>query len=178
MPGPSNEQMDVTSAIEPSQYGLLYFPIDPPAGPDFMDTEQCHCALTSLSDTQSRAAWRCMGNQTGNIYQGSTGKWFWPVDNGTIFQPNVTMDSDSSNPPDLKSEFTQQPNSLSVFDNACNGINNTAMSAALYQGRAEAAAGKLPISIAPCWRPGVAPLGIEDLTTWQQQNCSLGFYCK
>lgn len=173
----ANDQGFLNSAVVPNQYGLLYFPIDPPAGADFMDTQQCHCALRTLDDSRTNAAWRCLGNQTTDVYEGSSGKWFWPSDNSTTFQPNVTADSDFSNPPDLNAEFSQQLDALSIFDDACNGINNTAMSSALYTARAEANAGQAPISIAPCWRPGVVPLPIEDANTWQQQNCSLGFFC-
>ena len=190
-----------TSKSPPSSSGLPKFPFSasslpqdpfyprsPSDGPVFLDEQACVCVLRSFSDSNDDTAWRCLGNSTSDIYEGTSGKWFAATNNKTL--TNDTAMNDASNPPktdnaliaDPKSDSlvplaSQNPNPLSPFNDACTAINETLFSTAYYNAAREIAANQTPVDAAPCWRAGAIPVQIQNLSSWQQTGCYSGFYC-
>jgi hypothetical protein len=163
-----------------------FLPQVTPRGPSFLDTGACLCALRTTPDpAESNAAWHCLGNQTQGVYTATTGKWFKSVRGGRRF--NLSID-DASNGPDTKGPLLWDPETndlvpftppgaLSVFDRACTGENNTVFSAAFYRAVRDIASDRVPISAAPCWRPGAVPMQIQSVDSWVSQGCNEGFLC-
>lgn len=163
-----------------------FYPHSSPQGPIFLDSQACVCALRSYSD--SGVAWRCLGNSTSDIYLGFSGKWFeFTNDESTITDASM---NDASNPPntdntliaDAESESlvplaSANPNPLSVYDQACTGINETLFSTAYYNAARAIAADETPVDAAPCWRPGGIPVQIQNVSSWQTTGCYSGFFC-
>lgn len=162
--------------------------------PSFMDTALCVCALryTPNVDLDS-IAWQCIGdqirrqgvrgNETEDVYQTTTGKWFGTSHGGTNL--NLTID-DASNGPDTSKLFRWNGGSLvgtsdqsvfNVYDRACTASNQTTYSTAFYKAIDERANNAKPINAAPCWRPGAVPLEIQDLDSWTTNGCNEGFLC-
>ncbi|CAM1511471.1 Fc.00g089840.m01.CDS01 [Cosmosporella sp. VM-42] len=162
-----------------------FYPQWPPEGPSFLDTGACLCALQpSPAQNHKNAAWQCIGNQTQGVYNTTSGKWFGTLHGGR--QVNLPMD-DASNGPDtksphflsLKDHFFRNltHDSLSIYDKACTGVNQTTFSAAFYRAVKELAADKPPVDAAPCWRPGAVPIQIQNVSSWESGGCSEGFLC-
>ena len=194
---PSNLPSSIISSIGLPSSTSLPFPIsDAPQdpfyphstadGPVFLDNQACVCALRSAPG--SSVAWRCLGNATSDIYVGESGKWYAPTNKGGDHS-NAPID-DASNPPktdeallsDPKSDAlvplaSVNPNPLTVYDNACTGINETLFSTAYYRASKEVAANQPPVDAAPCWRKGAFPVQIQNVTSWQKTGCYSGFFC-
>lgn len=164
-----------------------------PKGPDYIDTGACRCALRPTpanvqGDDGNKVAWRCTGNQTGDPYTGSGGKWFYPQNKGT---PRDQQQDENSalNPPDLTTTylvvdgkdgqtFRKQDSSdesqLSDLDASCNGLNNTMSTEYYYQEMARLRAG-LPPQL--CADPNALPIPLQNESSWNATGCLQGFYC-
>lgn len=157
-----------------------------PAGPQFIDTGACLCALRTDVDT---AAWRCIGNRTQDIYNGNSGEWY---DIKSDIQPqdaSTLAITDKEFPPDTSKAFVfdnngleQEPEDavqkklLTPFDEACTAKNDTLLSSHYYKALRQQAAGQTPTAAAVCLT-GALPVTIQNATSWQQQGCYLGFDC-
>ncbi|KAF5020767.1 hypothetical protein F66182_7195 [Fusarium sp. NRRL 66182] len=167
-----------------------------PRGPTFLDDHACLCALRTLpgvakagsSFESGQAAWQCIGNQTQGIYNVTSGKWYKPKKaKGTTLLPMY----DDSNPPigdDLLYDTSsrslkplkddQDWERLSVYDRYCTGTNRSSFSSSFYQATNQQRAGQLPYAAAPCWRPGAMPLQLQNVSSWEKNNCMEGFLCQ
>ena len=163
-----------------------FLPVEGPYGPSFLDTEACVCAWRNLP-AGSNPAWQCLGNSTQGVYTVSTGKWFNALGGGGGGAVNGSV-SDASHPPDTTRPLVFDPGagalqsagdekSLSVYDKACTGHNQTTFSTAFYRAAAELAAGDTPVDAAPCFRPGAIPAQIQSVDSWQKDGCNPGFLC-
>ncbi|KAI0594892.1 hypothetical protein F4775DRAFT_605748 [Biscogniauxia sp. FL1348] len=183
-----------------------YYPQESNYGPSFLDTGACLCSLRPLESTEvnngtdngdqnndnsnnrrassNDAAWQCIGNQTQGVYTVTTGKWFNSLYGGN----NVTLPIyDDSNGPDTSKALTYDSgsgtlvdsnlNSLSPYDQACTGNNQTTFSTSFYRAAAAIDMGEAPVDATPCWRPGGVPVQIQGITSWQQEGCREGFLC-
>ncbi|KAI0395252.1 hypothetical protein F5Y17DRAFT_474729 [Xylariaceae sp. FL0594] len=137
--------------------------------------------------------WQCIGNQTQSVYEVTTGKWFQSVKerpSSDMQQPIYWGGSspDTSNKtyrwdPNQKSLVVAGDNDFSTYDQACTGVNHTTFSTAFYAAYAEIQADEVPVSAAPCWRPGAVPLQIQNASDWNARGCtnntvnSLPQYC-
>ena len=165
-----------------------------PTTPQFIDTASCRCALQDGEelnpiDGNSTEAWRCIGNSTENIYQGSNGKWFLPIN------PPLSSDLDESlswggNPPDTESPYIDissdgslvpydmtAVSQLSLVDQACTGKNDTKQSSQYYAQIESLKSGGSGASASPCLQTDADPITIQNATSWNETGCSLGFYC-
>ncbi|MCJ1472453.1 hypothetical protein MMC13_001101 [Lambiella insularis] len=163
-----------------------------PQGPAFIDAALCRCALQSSNrldpyDAEPNPeAWRCIGENSADIYNGSTGMWFLPVrtkSSADLHEP----DNWAGNPPDLTQVYIvdngtgmfevyagEQSGYLSSADQACTGLNDTTQSEQYY-----ASFQKSPSTTQqPCLQAGGQPINIQNATSWNQTGCSLGFFCK
>lgn len=174
-------------------------PLPLPNGPIFIDTASCQCALQANQDTEpnkqsQNEAWRCTGNATENMYAGKSGKWFFPVNEGSKADLNQTFNS-ANNPPDTTQSYILEDNQdnttafytpfnatdysqLSIFDQACTGQNDTQLSGPFYQALADTAAGKVPPTARLCAAEGAVPITIQNASSWNDRGCNLGFLCK
>ena len=174
-------------------------PTSLPTGPIFVDTASCQCALQLKQDTepseQSRnQAWRCIGNATENIYLGHTGKWFFPVNEGSKADLNQTYNW-ANNPPDTTQPYLLEDSQdkteahyipfnatdssqLSLFDQACTGQNDTEFSGPFYQVLADTEAGRIPTAARLCVAPSAIPITLQNASSWNNTGCNLGFFCK
>ncbi|KAI5919668.1 hypothetical protein F4810DRAFT_478443 [Camillea tinctor] len=170
-----------------------YYPQESEYGPSFLDTGACLCSLRPLQSTEVNngsgnsnqdAAWQCIGNQTQGVYTVTTGKWFNSLHGGN----NVSLPIyDASNGPDTSKALTwdsgsstlvdANTNSLTPYDQACTGHNQTTFSTSFYRAAAAMDAGETPVDAAPCWRPGAVPIQIQTIESWQQEGCREGFLC-
>ena len=166
-----------------------FYPHTTAVGPIFLDTQACVCSLQPNPDPDaSDPAWRCLGNSTSDIYIGTSGKWYNPVgDASKIINGSI---DDASTPPDtndalvvnnqtdaLEPLSSVHPDPLSVFDDACTGVNETLFSTAYYRAAQEQANHQTPVDAAPCWRPGGYPVQIQNVSSWQTTGCYPGFFC-
>ena len=162
-----------------------YFPQFPPTGPTFLDTEACLCALRRPEQTRSQGvAWQCIGNQTQGVYKVTTGKWFAPLHDGTETGGKVY---DASNGPNTdkalrwdgdKKSFSPADETLSVYDKACTGQNQTTFSTSFYRAAEQQRKKETMVDAAPCWREGAVPIQIQTVESWQKDGCSEGFLCR
>jgi hypothetical protein len=168
------------------------FPQDPflpqitPTGPTFLDTGACVCALqTNPDEKNDLAVWQCIGNQTQNVYEATTGKWFNTLHGGSVVDLPI---DDASNGPDNSATFRwdsgqnalvkiTDESGFSGYDSACTAVNQTVFSTAFYRANDELARNATPIDAAPCYRAGAVPVQIQNLTMWESQGCSEGFLC-
>ena len=177
----------------------LPIPTSLPNGPIFVDTASCQCALQAKQDTEPNSqgrnqAWRCIGNATENVYSGHSGKWFFPVNEGSKTDVNQTF-SWANNPPDTAQPYVLQnnqdntkalyipfnatdPSLLSVFDQACTGQNDTQLSGPFYQALADFEEGKIPTAARLCVSSSAVPITIQNASSWNDKGCNLGFLCK
>lgn len=179
--------------ISSNPYLSVYRPQDPflpnwpVTGPTFLDNGACICAIQDVVDGErSTTAWRCRGNSTDSIYEGKSGVWFYATSQGG----SSSNANDNSNPPDLTDAFVfpdgstslvrlddLNPSPLSIFDQACTGVNETTFSTAFYRAAGEQEANQPPVDGAPCWRLGALPIEIVNASAWQQDRCGKGFFC-
>ncbi|KAH7160760.1 hypothetical protein EDB81DRAFT_839237 [Dactylonectria macrodidyma] len=159
------------------------------SGPVFLDTQACLCALRPLPITDSSkkdtAAWQCIGNQTQGVYETTTGKWFKTLNGGN--EANLTINNDSNGPDTTEAKVwsfsskslkpLKNVKSLTVYDRACTGKNNTKFSTTYYQAYAQSSKGDIPIAATPCWRPGAMPMQLQGVDSWLYKGCSEGFLC-
>ena len=164
-----------------------FWPRWPANGPVFLDTGACTCALQSAPDQNTTTqVWRCQGNATSYAYAGTSGKWF----NAPITGILSSEIDDASNPPALGSALVYSndtealvplvsvnPDPLSVYDQACTGVNETLFSTAYYKTTHELSQNRTPVDAAPCWREGALPIPIRNTSTWQVGGCGKGFFC-
>ena len=177
----------------------LPLPASLPSGPIFVDTGSCQCALrasqeTVPSDKSHSQVWRCIGNATDNVYAGPSGKWFFPVNQGTKEDLNQTFNW-ANNPPDTglpyiiegsevrKTLFYTPLNDtdsseLSEFDKVCTGQNDTLLSSPFYQALADTESGKIPVAAQLCVQQGALPITIQNGSSWTSKGCNLGFLCR
>ncbi|KAI1090440.1 hypothetical protein F5B19DRAFT_322499 [Rostrohypoxylon terebratum] len=176
---------------ELTKNGLLipqdpFLPQDEPQGPVFLDTQACLCALRGTDDIFSgESAWECIGNQTQGVYQVTTGKWFNNIGNGSL--KNDLGISDASNTPDTSRQLMYDGGSsslvdvvlgnLSVWDQACTGLNRSSFSTSYYRASDQLAKNNTPTDAAACWRPGAIPITIQQVGDWQKNGCNEGFLC-
>lgn len=166
-----------------------FLPQTTPLGPSFLDTQACLCALQPITtDDNAPLAWQCIGNQTDGIYTSSKGKWFNPKNGGTAADANLTMEDDS-NPPDLSQALVfdsssdslqpmgQSDSGLSVYDNACTGVNRTQFSTSFYRTEHELENGETPVDATLCWLPGAISVQIQNASSWESLGCLAGFWC-
>lgn len=180
------EPQDIDPALMPQDPFLPQE--DQLQSPVFLDTQACLCALQTLPSTDSTkdtAAWQCIGNQTQSVYEVTTGKWFNTLHGGSKI--NLTL-FDDSNGPDTTEPKTwnnqskslkalTNEKSLTVYDRACTGKNNTAFSTSYYQAVAQMSKDELPIAATPCWRPGAFPMQLQSVDSWESKGCNEGFLC-
>lgn len=180
------EPQDIDPALMPQDPFLPQE--DQLQGPVFLDTQACLCALQTLPSTDSTkdaAAWQCIGNQTQSVYEVTTGKWFNTLHGGSKI--NLTL-FDDSNGPDTAEPKTwnnqskslkalTNEKSLTVYDRACTGKNNTAFSTSYYQAVTQMSKDELPIAATPCWRPGAFPMQLQSVDSWEPKGCNEGFLC-
>ncbi|KAF7546975.1 hypothetical protein G7Z17_g8039 [Cylindrodendrum hubeiense] len=157
-------------------------------GPIFLDTQACLCAMQTLPSTGSSkdtAAWQCIGNQTQSVYDVTSGKWFNTLHGGDDVDLYFTDDSNGPDTTEPKiwstkskslKEFSNEK-SLSVYDRACTGKNNTDFSTSYYQAAIQMSNGDTPIAATPCWRPGAYPMQLQGVDSWLSNGCSEGFLC-
>jgi len=162
-----------------------YYPQITPQGPSFLDTGACLCALQKTPTAKSKTAlWHCIGNQTQNVYTTRTGKWFRTIHGGTKIHGPI---DDASNGPQIEKTFiwdsgsfkqSSSVDSLSLYDRACTGINQTTFSTAFYRAAQEIADNQDAVDAAPCWRQGAFPIQLQDVTEWAEYGCREGFLCR
>lgn len=166
-----------------------------PHGPIFADDEDCMCAL---QEALGKDSWRCVANETSNIYSGQTGKWFLAVNQSNPASLQESPNSDS-NPPDVDTsyvikgegqnakfqkitsqnrtaeldEITSPNGTAELGDMACSGKNDTEASSALYKYLAVS----MTESLEPCWQMGITPLILQNASSWNAMGCNLGFFC-
>lgn len=164
-----------------------FLPQDQNLGPAFLDTQACLCALRGQkSVTSTQVGWQCIGNQTQGVYEVSTGKWF--NSNGDKTLRDKLPIWDKSTYPDVSKPLMWDEGSsklvdvvedrLSVWDQACTGVNHTAFSTSFYGATAAIQANNTPYDAAPCWRPGAVPMTIQQVDDWNKNGCNEGFLCK
>ncbi|KAK3386198.1 hypothetical protein B0H63DRAFT_501695 [Podospora didyma] len=171
-----------------------FLPQDEPLLPSFLDTEACLCQLQGRPDDNRKSgtrnmAWRCFGNQNEGYEKPLSGKWFLTTDGANSTSADILRIpiNSAAHPPaiDKALQYDNKTRSLvpitssqlSVWDQACTALNNTAFSTTFYQAAAESKRGDAPISAAPCWRAGAIPLQIQSVTDWQTNGCIEGFLC-
>ncbi|KAF4808228.1 ABC transporter G family member 25 [Colletotrichum siamense] len=163
-----------------------YLPQVDPEGPSFLDTAACLCALRTTGDSNSDAAWHCIGNQTQGVYTTNSGKWFPTVNGGSAVDGKV---DDLSNGPDTNKPMRLNSGSLtdltndgglSVYDQACTGTNRPSFSATFYAAWSEIQSNQQPKSAAPCYRPDgqAVPIRIVEADDWNANGCAPGFLCE
>ncbi|KAI3330280.1 hypothetical protein F4824DRAFT_479508 [Ustulina deusta] len=168
-----------------------FLPRESNYGPSFLDSSACLCALRPVEQDDNRtrannnnAAWQCIGNQTQGVYEVATGKWFESLHGGAKVNLPVY---DASNGPDTSQALTWDTRkstlvdadleSLTPYDRACTGVNQTTFSTTFYRAIAEKEAGDDPVSAASCWRPDGVSVEIQNVTSWSATGCPLGFLC-
>ena len=190
---PSNLPTNPLTDLDNTEYvpENPFLPRWPAQGPVFLDTNACICALQKAPDgNTSSQVWECQGNSTSDPYTSTSGKWF----NTANAVGNVsTALNDASNPPVTDYPFvvsgnstlvplaSVDPNPLSVFDQACTGINRTNFTTSYYRAKDELDNKQTPIDAAPCWRPGAIPIPLTKASSWQNETgffgCRQGFFC-
>lgn len=165
-----------------------FLPVEIPTGPSFLDTAACLCAYRQTPVTTSyEATWECIGDQTDRITITKQGKWFRTIYNETIINPYLPI-WDASNGPDVEDPLMYdagldalvpvKPDSLTVYNGACTGLNQTTFSTAFYRAVDEIIAGLAPVDAMPCWRgPSAIPMQIMGLEEWTRTGCYPGFLC-
>ena len=166
-----------------------------PKGPDYIDSGACRCALRPTPENVQGArgnevAWRCTGNQTEDLYEGSSGKWFYPQNKGTA-KDQAQDENSARNPPDrtttslvvdgkngkgstFQATDASDDPQLSELDAQCDGLNNTLSTSYYYQEIARLRAG-LPPQL--CADPNAVPVLLQDESSWNETGCLPGFYC-
>ena len=136
-------------------------------------------------------AWRCIGDAKEDIYEGTSGKWF-PTDHiGRRADLNQTQNWDK-NPPTLNATYIikqedGQSHSLvplkddtepkpSLVDQLCTGKNDTEQTTMYYNATNDIAEGKTPERFG-CIQKGAVPIIMQNITSWQERGCNLGFQC-
>lgn len=165
-----------------------FLPVEIPTGPSFLDTAACLCAYRQSPVIASyEATWECIGDQTDRITVTKQGKWFRTIHNETIVNPSLPI-WDASNGPDVEDQLMYdsvrdalvpfQSDSLTVYNGACTGLNQTTFSTAFYRAVDEIIAGLAPADAMPCWRgPSAVPMQIMGLDEWTRTGCYPGFLC-
>lgn len=166
-----------------------FLPVEIPTGPAFLDTAACLCAYRQTPVTTSyEPTWECIGDQTDRITVTKQGKWFKPIHNETIIDPSLPI-WDTSNGPDVEDPLMYDAgrdalvpfnsDSLTVYNGACTGLNQTTFSTAFYRAVDEIVAGLAPVDAMPCWRgPSAVPMQIMGLDEWTHTGCNPGFLCE
>jgi hypothetical protein len=168
-----------------------YWPQETPAGPSFLDTEACLCALQAppgSTNTADAAVWHCIGNQTQGVYDVSTGKFFNTLHGGDSSGVTNLSISDASNGPDTSKTLvwnadtkqfseTADFSSLTAYDQNCTAQNQSSFSTSFYRTADELAKNEEPVDGAPCWRAGAVPVQLQTVESWQSQGCLEGFLC-
>ncbi len=178
--------LPVTSSYVPEN---PFFPKWPWQGPVFLDTAACLCALQKSPDNSSSQVWECQGNGTSNPYTSIAGKWFNTSGVGEL----STVIDDTSSPPDTGNPLvvsdgsslvplaSVHPSPLSIFDQACTGINHTNFTTSYYRATREISLNQPPSDAAPCWREGAIPITLTEPLAWQNETtfigCKQGFFC-
>ena len=171
-----------------------------PSGPDYIDTKLCHCALQARTDPKNSSivdAWRCIFDPNGDrdIYAGPKGLFFLPVNPGSLQDLNNT-ENWSGNLPALDTPYILKNGSdgtgasfvpyneeenfsdLDSADQRCTGKNDTSLSKAWYTNITETIKGDSAASAKLCLREGTKPILIQNITSWQNSSCHLGFSCE
>jgi hypothetical protein len=162
-----------------------YYPQETPQGPSFLDTAACLCALQdSPAANSTDAVWHCIGDQTEDVYTTTGGKWFNTINGGNVTAAAI---NDDSNGPQTSQyyiwnstslEAASNDDSLSAYDGACTGNNQTTFSTTFYEAAAELADNQTAEAATTCWREGASAIQIQNLTDWQSQGCGVGFLCR
>jgi hypothetical protein len=154
-------------------------------GPQYVDTAQCRCALQE----NTIQAWRCIGNETANLYDETSGKWFLP-NAGTETNSDQQTSIYGGPPPNTTAAYlysddltqdlvpitTANQVQLSALDATCNGKNDTDKTPIYYLKLANSAAsGYVPQM---CLEGGAVPVQIQNASEWDSHGCLPGFYCK
>lgn len=166
-----------------------FLPKWPSQGPVFLDTAACICTLQKPPGNFSSQAWQCQGNGTSNPYTSISGKWYKTsrAGNSSAAIDDASSPPDTDTPPVASDGSTlvplasMHPNPLSIFDQACTGINQTRFTTSYYRATREIAQGQPPIDAAPCWRDGAIPITLTEPLAWQNETtfigCKEGFFC-
>jgi ABC-type multidrug transport system ATPase subunit len=176
------------ASLFPTQADDPFYPQNAHFGPAFLDTEACLCTLQpnpSEDEDDTAAMWQCIGDQSQDIYQITSGKWFRSMSGSSI--ANGTID-DSSKPPDQSQgafvfnnetmTFDEKGDTrLPIRDDLCTAQNHTTFSTSYYQAYEQLQNEQQPTAAAPCWRYGSFPLQIDNGTFWEPNGCSAGFLC-
>lgn len=156
-----------------------------PNGPQFLDTGICQCAEQTLPDNAT-VAWRCVGERTVNVYNGTSGAWFLP--DGRVSQDVTKLPiNDATDPPNLDIRFVYQDNKLvpvrsqipfplNQYDAACTGVNYTQLTVRYYGGLEQEAAGYPATDSQLCFT-AVQPVTIQSEDSWEAYGCYQGFMC-
>lgn len=163
--------------------------IQDPKGPTFIDSGACRCALENYHGGQS--AWRCIGNRTQDIYDGSTGKWFELKDKDAGVPLHQLPVQDNEFPPDNTTTFwgtgdtsdiTLQEwdgsnnSTVNKYDQACSGTNDTDQTTLFYKTLDQIRHNEAPTAASGCLT-GNMPYPISNDSIWESQGCPPGFYC-
>lgn len=162
-----------------------FYPQETPQGPSFLDTGACLCALQETpAANSSLAVWHCIGNQTEGVYTTTSGIWFNTTHGGTDVNGSIYDDTNGPQTDEVllyeadALEPSSDLSSLSPYDRACTGQNETTFSTAFYRAAEEIANNEPVVDGAQCWREGASAVQIQNLTDWQSQGCNRGFLCR
>jgi hypothetical protein len=165
-----------------------------PGQPQFIDEETCLCGLETVraarSSNEQRSsieAWRCLGDTSKKGENGSSGKWFFPINQ---VAPTDTTEGVNwnGNPPATSGAYVIEFNEfgvpyftpsnstnaseLSLQDSVCNGRNDTEQSTRYYKSLdGEGSVDLCKIS------PKAVPIPMTDAISWNKTGCGLGFFC-
>ena len=161
-----------------------------PTGPFFIDTESCQCALRPANQTAVEPirsqGWRCIGDLNADVYTGEAGKWFLPTDQND----DVSDDIAAGPPPNLQTTYiinnaTQEleplngdlEDQLSILDQVCSGQKDIEQSTIFYDQVQQIRDGIAPVP-PPICLAGTEPVQLQNASTFAEEGCNLGFFCK
>ncbi|KAH6643247.1 hypothetical protein BKA67DRAFT_527875 [Truncatella angustata] len=157
--------------------------------PSFLDTGACVCALRTTPDDSGQdsvTAWQCIGNQTQNVYEATTGKWFNTLHGGSTTSLPIY---DASNGPNTATTFqwdaaqdrlveASGQTGFDIYDRACTAVNQTTFTTAFYRTKDAIARNETLVDAAPCYRgPEAIPIRIQTAEEWEEKGCLEGFLC-
>ncbi|KAH8199032.1 hypothetical protein TruAng_006818 [Truncatella angustata] len=155
--------------------------------PSFLDTGACVCALRTTPDDSGQdsvTAWQCIGNQTQNVYEATTGKWFNTLHGGSTTSLPIY---DASNGPNTATTFqwdaaqdrlveASGQTGFDIYDRACTAVNQTTFTTAFYRTKDAIARNETLVDAAPCYRgPEAIPIRIQTAEEWEEKGCLEGF---